>query len=715
MANKLSPSKDKKVDERLQRLENDLKILLDITKSDPVNVTVVLEDYKHELLSIIESVRSKQEQGFIQNEDWVRMALPSLVDAAMRCRHILRPHVQAVQSFFQSALQLVFLGLSLPPSSLPKNCTVILMDVLLIIMGGAPSINYADTIGQSINRQASITAAPGHQCQIPGTFYREHGKPRVWYRGVKAEYFWEDEDVAQENTAGGGEESRVGWQLEILAPGYTESWKSGTVKEFYSATKEHIIAFDDGTVKKLLLRRFDVRWLRRPGDLMREDSRVGQGPQLTNSQSDLGLRIEIYWRKYDKFFSGTITAFDATTGMHQVTYDDNDRRDYFLEQKDFRILSQSHKPENSEPASVPENAPTSNLPDKDNDELFAPRPSPIQGFTTSTFLIDNINFFHELGGFDALTDRLFSRDCTFKELQGLLKVVFVLRQHLSTSALHSLVWDLKETVPRALIEFPDSQLKEMGREDLSWCVSALVDLVVYCAPNGEHVKAVTDSIARLELDLTFRQFTSTQLEKRLAGLISIKDLIEAIQEKELMKTSQKNIPLILRKKKSPPAWATPEFMVQWLLKSGFINQLFGPAMHVELLKRATPVLRFMASLAAMGTKELEAIWACAAGRHHEATTGCCMISSVIWCQSFTPDPEPCCSALLLPCLFPGTMNRRFTLFTILRYELLKREGPLNECPSLTVAQTQSPPWGLTASLMDLCVSPHLGKGQRTAR
>ncbi|CAN0359186.1 unnamed protein product, partial [Phaeothamnion confervicola] len=56
-------------------------------------------------------------------------------------------------------------------------------------------------------------------------------------------------------------------------------------------------------------------------------------------------------------------------------------------------------------------------------------------------------------------------------------------------------------------------------------------------------------------------------------------------------------------------------MVRWLLSRGFVEELLGPRSHVELVRRADTVLRFLAAEDALGWAHLEALWACAEGRH----------------------------------------------------------------------------------------------------
>jgi len=51
----------------------------------------------------------------------------------------------------------------------------------------------------------------------------------------------------------------------------------------------------------------------------------------------LGKRIEVRWM-HDRYYSGTIDAFDPLTGRHNLTYDDGDKREYVLSEKVWRFI-----------------------------------------------------------------------------------------------------------------------------------------------------------------------------------------------------------------------------------------------------------------------------------------------------------------------------------------------------------------------------------------
>jgi hypothetical protein len=63
-----------------------------------------------------------------------------------------------------------------------------------------------------------------------------------------------------------------------------------------------------------------------------------QAEQIKNNgQSLVGRRLRVLWGK-GKYYTGVVTAFDATMGKHTVQYTDGDVRTYRLSKKTVRWL-----------------------------------------------------------------------------------------------------------------------------------------------------------------------------------------------------------------------------------------------------------------------------------------------------------------------------------------------------------------------------------------
>ncbi|CAN0366511.1 unnamed protein product, partial [Hapterophycus canaliculatus] len=63
------------------------------------------------------------------------------------------------------------------------------------------------------------------------------------------------------------------------------------------------------------------------------------------------------------------------------------------------------------------------------------------------------------------------------------------------------------------------------------------------------------------------------------------------------------------------AWATARAMEDWLVEVGFLEELFGSSMHVELAKRSEPILTFLAKRNSVSTSQLDLLWSSTLGKH----------------------------------------------------------------------------------------------------
>jgi hypothetical protein len=63
-----------------------------------------------------------------------------------------------------------------------------------------------------------------------------------------------------------------------------------------------------------------------------KDHKTQLAATVTSQEAFVGKRIRVKWAK-GKFYPGTVTGYDLSTGKHQVTYEDGDVKDYNLAKK----------------------------------------------------------------------------------------------------------------------------------------------------------------------------------------------------------------------------------------------------------------------------------------------------------------------------------------------------------------------------------------------
>jgi ubiquitin carboxyl-terminal hydrolase 34 len=104
------------------------------------------------------------------------------------------------------------------------------------------------------------------------------------------------------------------------------------------------------------------------------------------------------------------------------------------------------------------------------------------------------------------------------------------------------------------------------------------------------------------LDLAFKYFTSSTLTMRLAGITQINNQIGVLAE-------------ICVGESLPEAEAAPRHMADWLINNNIISHIFGPNLHVEVIKQSHIILNFLAMEGRITCEHMDIIWAAAQLKH----------------------------------------------------------------------------------------------------
>jgi hypothetical protein len=242
-------------------------------------------------------------------------------------------------------------------------------------------------------------------------------------------------------------------------------------------------------------------------------------------------------------------------------------------------------------------------------------------------------------------------------------------------------WCIKEAVPRALLAIGTDDLRTVPREALTEGVTRLATLANGGSSSTTSVNSTSAAAAvgaaraaeQLQLGLALKLFRCAQLEKRLQGLMLIRELVLAVDHSAAkqapgQRTASFNgvaahvlapMPTAGSKQQQRPfVWADAAFVQDWLLQSEVIEELFGGSSHVELVKRADAVLSFLARRGALTALHLECLWACAEGRHEA-------VVSVLYSQilDLVPALQPHLRLFLFSCI-AGTPFARYSAQTL---------------------------------------------------
>lgn len=116
------------------------------------------------------------------------------------------------------------------------------------------------------------------------------------------------------------------------------------------------------------------------------------------------------------------------------------------------------------------------------------------------------------------------------------------------------------------------------------------------------IDAVLPSFDRDGLDLAFKYFTSTTLTMRLAGIAQINAHITAFNE-------------LCNSETVAEVEQVGHALAAWLTENNIIAHIFGPNLHVEVIKQSHIVLSFLAMEGRITCSDMDTMWQAAQLKH----------------------------------------------------------------------------------------------------
>lgn len=106
------------------------------------------------------------------------------------------------------------------------------------------------------------------------------------------------------------------------------------------------------------------------------------------------------------------------------------------------------------------------------------------------------------------------------------------------------------------------------------------------------------------LDLAFKYFMSPTLTMRLAGLSQITNQLHTFNDvcnnESLVSDTETSI---------------AKELADWLISNSVIEHIFGPNLHIEIIKQCQVILNFLAAEGRLSTQHIDCIWAAAQLKH----------------------------------------------------------------------------------------------------
>ncbi|XP_052783474.1 probable ubiquitin carboxyl-terminal hydrolase FAF-X isoform X2 [Mya arenaria] len=251
---------------------------------------------------------------------------------------------------------------------------------------------------------------------------------------------------------------------------------------------------------------------------------------------------------------------------------------------------------------TPETVPTgSNLAD---DALFARPPDPR---TPRGWLVDMVNKFGQLDGFQMLLDRFLSgQSLSVPLIAALIKPFGLCAEVLTPHTVQKYLMPIVERVPVFLEELTDDELKKESKTEakndaLASIIKALKQLV-YRLPNMEE-KIKSLEIFRLKMILRLLQISS--FNGKMNALNEVNKVIANVSYHSSRHTPAEE-----------DEWLTAEKMAEWIQENEVLSIVLRDSLHQpQYVEKLEKILRFMIKEKALSLQNLDKLWEAQSGKH----------------------------------------------------------------------------------------------------
>lgn len=211
------------------------------------------------------------------------------------------------------------------------------------------------------------------------------------------------------------------------------------------------------------------------------------------------------------------------------------------------------------------------------------------------YLLRNVCLFCKSGGVHAMTfcfDRQSPETLPVSIAHAIIAIVCNLKLWLNFRSIMQLFVPLRSKVLRYMCNLSDKDLRMPG-------IKTMADFM------WSAVKDPLDSPLTFDkdgLDLAFKYFTSSTLTMRLAGISQINSHINMFNE-------------LCNNESIIEVENVGQNLANWLIENQIISHIFGPNLHVEVIKQSHIILSFLAMECKITNEHTDIIWQAAQLKH----------------------------------------------------------------------------------------------------
>jgi ubiquitin C-terminal hydrolase len=267
-------------------------------------------------------------------------------------------------------------------------------------------------------------------------------------------------------------------------------------------------------------------------------------------------------------------------------------------------------------------------------------------------LIDMVNFFGEQKGFALIIARINSE--TDKISVKALRLTAKLISHLKDILVSEFETKFSSTVQKAMLDraknMTDEEMKTLDKSGLEELVRDVETILTQTLPAAK----AAEEIEVFKLDMAYRSLLAPAIARKIFGISQIGEMIEMVDRKEKsglephsslshghMGSSYSSgyssthghgysmnhsaymgygpaygSSYYSSSYSKPTAkFLTTETLLDWIESRKLLDVFFSSGLHQEVLKRTTPILKFVARNNKLESKHLVALWTAGIGKH----------------------------------------------------------------------------------------------------
>ncbi|CAG9840067.1 unnamed protein product [Diabrotica balteata] len=239
------------------------------------------------------------------------------------------------------------------------------------------------------------------------------------------------------------------------------------------------------------------------------------------------------------------------------------------------------------------------------EELFARPSSDLRN--PRGWLVDLINKFGELGGFQVLLDRFQSgKNLSISIVFALLRPFGLCFEFLTVHSINKYILPILEMIPGILDKLSDEELKkEAKNEQKSDIVSAIIKASKNLASRVPNQEELIRTLEGFRLTMILRQLQISSFNGKMNALNEINKVISSViyypnrhhgmEEEEYL---------------------TPERMAKWINENKVLEIVLRDSLHQpQYVEKLEKILRFVIKERALSLHDLDAVWAAQVGKH----------------------------------------------------------------------------------------------------